>query len=426
MNAQDPRMVDCKKATENLDSYVYFEIVDNKYICIKNSVNQGHNCLSVDTTNGKSLKFTTSKNEYSEWKFKRWNEKWVDSIDEVVRNNPNLRLGIFKPEITISTTSISTPEPTSKCYSKAGYPCCSPEITEVTYTDEEGDWGYENNDWCLITDSTIKTTTTTAVVKPTSSSDCYAKTGYPCCPLEFTEIFEIDESGNIWGFDYYTDDWCIIIEKNTITSTTTTTTIPTSIPTSDTKPVWVYNINLNQCFSANANVTNDIQSKPYKPLIRNCTNAANYQWYFDPYPKGYLHSVINKNKCLYLDDVANGKIKVDKCNINDNAVFEYTNDGLIKSPLSPNECLGKGDRNNDSTNANGGYLKPCKKTEDQIWTIWDRNPTTLFKAKTQNIWIYNPYLKKCLLSGTSLTYRPIIGDCTNSNASKWEIPVSKD
>ncbi|OUM56499.1 Non-catalytic module family DOC2, partial [Piromyces sp. E2] len=322
MNAQDPRMVDCKKATENLDSYVYFEIVDNKYICIKNSVNQGHNCLSVDSTNGKSLKFTTSKNEYSEWEFKRWNEKWVDSIKEVITKNPDLKPEqeiIIVPEITTTIVPTSTPEPILDCYAKTGYPCCASELTEIISTDESGNWGYENGDWCLIIDSTIKTTTTTAIVKPTSSSDCYAKTGYPCCPPELTEIFEIDESGNIWGFDYDTDDWCIIIEKNTITSTTTTTTVPTSIPTSDTKPVWVYNINLKQCFSANTNVAADIQDKPYKPLIKNCTNAANYQWYFDPYPKGYLRSVINKNKCLYLDDVANGKIKVDKCNINDNA-----------------------------------------------------------------------------------------------------------
>jgi len=119
-----------------------------------------------------------------------------------------------------------------------------------------------------------------------------------------------------------------------------------------------------------------------------------------------------------------GKIKVGNCT--DNSIFQYTSDGLIKSPLSPDECLGKGDRKNDPTNANGGYLKPCKKNADQIWSAWDRNPASLFNAEIQNVWIYSPELKKCLLSGSALTYRPVIGNCVNSNAAKWEIPKSQD
>jgi len=37
-----------------------------------------------------------------------------------------------------------------------------------------------------------------------------------------------------------------------------------------------------------------------------------------------------------LMDVENGKIKAGNCT--DNSIFEYTSDGLIKSPLTPNEC----------------------------------------------------------------------------------------
>ncbi|OUM56996.1 Non-catalytic module family DOC2, partial [Piromyces sp. E2] len=255
MNAQDPRMVDCKKATENLDSYVYFEIVDNKYICIKNSVNQGHNCLSVDSTNGKSLKFTTSKNEYSEWEFKRWNEKWVDSIDEVVRNNPNLRLGIFKPEITISTTPISTPEPTSKCYSKTGYPCCSPEITEVTYTDEEGNWGYENDDWCLITDSATTILTTTTTVEPTST------------PIN-------------------------------------------SVPSVTVKPgyaaYWFYHAFTNKCLYA--------PQEPNKPITVKPCDESNYsKWMVLTSRKGYFYSMAHPDYCLRVADVDTGSLELGKC-----------------------------------------------------------------------------------------------------------------
>ncbi|KAL6588335.1 hypothetical protein U3516DRAFT_675926 [Neocallimastix sp. 'constans'] len=138
---------------------------------------------------------------------------------------------------------------------------------------------------------------------------------------------------------------------------------------SDYTPVWIYNPNLKQCLYAQSAIASEKQSKPYKPLIGNCGSNNKFKWYFDSHNKSYIHSALNINKCLYLDDVENGKLKVDNCNNKDNSVFEYVSNGLIKSPLSPNECLGKGDRNNDSSNANGGYLKLCDKTDDQKWEI---------------------------------------------------------
>jgi len=93
--------------------------------------------------------------------------KIIDSINEVVKKNPE-----FKPEQkTIiqskPSTTLSTPEPTSECHSILGYPCCSPENTEIIYTDEEGNWSFENGDLCLMSGST--TTTTTTIVEPTST-----------------------------------------------------------------------------------------------------------------------------------------------------------------------------------------------------------------------------------------------------------------
>ncbi|OUM57342.1 Non-catalytic module family DOC2 [Piromyces sp. E2] len=41
--------------------------------------------------------------------------------------------------------------------------------TDVVYTDETSSWGVENNDWCLITDSSTTISTTTTTVEPTST-----------------------------------------------------------------------------------------------------------------------------------------------------------------------------------------------------------------------------------------------------------------
>ena len=35
-----------------------------------------------------------------------------------------------------------------KCSHK-GYPCCSKNNIKVHYTDTDGEWGFENNQWCL-------------------------------------------------------------------------------------------------------------------------------------------------------------------------------------------------------------------------------------------------------------------------------------
>jgi len=56
------------------------------------------------------------------------------------------------PKTTTTTTTIKTPEPTNnnECFAaKQGYKCCA--TCNVAYTDGDGDWGFENNDWCGIT-----------------------------------------------------------------------------------------------------------------------------------------------------------------------------------------------------------------------------------------------------------------------------------
>jgi len=417
-NGIDAAMEYCDKVYNGEDRYKYFDIMDDKYICVKNNNDPTPYCL-----NGKNLRFLTSKNEYSEWIIENRN---VISYSDDYPYNPNKITTIIQPKTTTSTTTTSTLEPTSECYSKAGYPCCSSEDIEIMYTDEEGNWGSENGDWCLITKTT--TTTTTSIVSTTTStleptSDCYLKTGYPCCSPGNTEIVYTDESGN-WSSE--NNDWCLIIETTTtatsVVSTTTSinnTGTPTLNP--ESKPVWLYNMNLNQCLVAQIN-------EDKKPKIRESGNYSNHKWYVDPYPKGYIRPKSSTERCITITDVDNGKIKVSNCTINDdnNNIFEYTNEGYIKSILS-NECLGKGDKQGTEDNADGGYLKPCTNADDQVWQRWERLPNNIVNAQTKSVWIYNKKLNKCIYTGTKDRYRPTMGKCNKTNKNNiWTVPVSSE
>jgi hypothetical protein len=66
---------------------------------------------------------------------------------------------------------------------------------------------------------------------------------------------------------------------------------------------------LNECLCANENTATG--TKAFKPYIKPCGNIEKFKWYFEPYPKGYLRSYLAPKECIYLDDVENGKIKVD-------------------------------------------------------------------------------------------------------------------
>lgn len=106
--------------------------------------------------------------------------------------------------VTKTTTSIkptNTPQPGS-CFSQGlGFPCCS--HCDVAYTDNDGSWGVENNDWCGLADSC-------------SSSDvCWSlDQGYNCCQSCGTVY--TDESGS-WGFE--NNNWCGIPKSCSSAST---------------------------------------------------------------------------------------------------------------------------------------------------------------------------------------------------------------
>jgi len=104
---------------------------------------------------------------------------------------------------------------TSKAYAacwseKFGYPCCRANNPTVYFTDNDGKWGIENNDWCGI------------------QSDCWAENlGYPCCK-NTNVVFYKDQDGD-WGIE--NDDWCGIVNKTNTNSNPTKTQTQTQTQT---------------------------------------------------------------------------------------------------------------------------------------------------------------------------------------------------
>eukprot|EP00833_Pecoramyces_ruminatium_P014027 jgi/Orpsp1_1/1188059/evm.model.d7180000062209.1 len=90
------------------------------------------------------------------------------------------------------TITLVKPRPTneSTCFSiKLGYDCCN--SCDVYYTNEDGQWGYENGEWCGIKPSCNTTK---------NINECWSeKLGHPCCQ-NTSEIKFTDENGN-WGIE---------------------------------------------------------------------------------------------------------------------------------------------------------------------------------------------------------------------------------
>ncbi|KAG4100283.1 concanavalin A-like lectin/glucanase [Neocallimastix lanati (nom. inval.)] len=88
--------------------------------------------------------------------------------------------------VTTSTKTLPT-----SCSSKIlaqGYKCCSSNCS-VVYTDADGTWGVENNQWCGC-----------------GNKVCVGAQGYPCCKKE-TTVYYTDSDGK-WSVE--NNDWCLI------------------------------------------------------------------------------------------------------------------------------------------------------------------------------------------------------------------------
>lgn len=91
---------------------------------------------------------------------------------------------------TTTTTKDVVPTSSDECFSIAlGYPCC--QGNEIVYTDNDGNWGVENGQWCGIGSKAV-------------SESCFSEAlGYPCCTS--CNVIFTDSDGK-WGVE--NNSWC--------------------------------------------------------------------------------------------------------------------------------------------------------------------------------------------------------------------------
>ncbi|OUM61927.1 glycoside hydrolase family 6 protein [Piromyces sp. E2] len=105
----------------------------------------------------------------------------------------------MKATIALTAIAALAAKASAACWSeRLGYSCCR-TTTEVYYTDADGEWGVENNQWCGI-----------------QKESCWAeRLGYSCCKYT-SEVAYVDGDGN-WGVE--NNNWCGIIGTPTQSQT---------------------------------------------------------------------------------------------------------------------------------------------------------------------------------------------------------------
>ncbi|ORX85141.1 hypothetical protein BCR32DRAFT_229961 [Anaeromyces robustus] len=90
------------------------------------------------------------------------------------------------------------------CWIKDYFSCCD-EGAEVIYEDHNGKWGIQGaNDWCLIVEKQSEEVPTSG-----ATDECWSlELGYPCCKTT-KDVVYTDNSGD-WGLE--NGDWCGIVE----------------------------------------------------------------------------------------------------------------------------------------------------------------------------------------------------------------------
>jgi len=110
-------------------------------------------------------------------------------------------LKVINLVVALALTSVVSAQ--STCSSKItdqGYECCSGDCKTI-YTDENGDWGVENDHWCGCGNTDVNN----------NCSPNITKKGYSCCPSDCTIIYT-DEDGS-WGI--HNLEWCICNPNDT-------------------------------------------------------------------------------------------------------------------------------------------------------------------------------------------------------------------
>jgi len=107
---------------------------------------------------------------------------------------------LIEEEPTETETLIVEPilAPRHKCLSEIiGYPCCPETVDIVQHEDVYGKWGYDTskNIWCGLT----------PYEKRPSDENCWSeKLGYPCCEV-CGNVYDTDDDGQ-WGYE--DNQWC--------------------------------------------------------------------------------------------------------------------------------------------------------------------------------------------------------------------------
>ena len=92
-----------------------------------------------------------------------------------------------------STEEEQSTSPCSKNITSQGYKCCSVNCV-VSYTDNDGGWGIENGEWCGCTKTTAESCSSAILAK-----------GFSCCSDSNCKIEFTDDDGK-WGVE--NEQWC--------------------------------------------------------------------------------------------------------------------------------------------------------------------------------------------------------------------------
>jgi len=98
----------------------------------------------------------------------------------------------MKTSFILSAIAALAAKASAACWSTSlGYPCCNGN--HIVYTDKDGNWGLENNNWC-------------GIVGTVSNAACWSEAlGYPCCTAANPMVWYTDNDGE-WGVE--NNNWC--------------------------------------------------------------------------------------------------------------------------------------------------------------------------------------------------------------------------
>jgi endo-1,4-beta-xylanase len=167
--------------------FVILKTSNNKVYTIGSKVSNGGKVIDVEkrgTTDGSNvIQYALNGASNQTWTFESTSAPSTNSQGN--QNSQSNQSSQSKPE---------NPSQSASCWSASlGYPCC--KSCSVYYSDNDGKWGIENDNWCGILSSCTG-----------SNASCVGAQGYPCCQNTCT-VYSTDADGK-WGIE--NNDWCLI------------------------------------------------------------------------------------------------------------------------------------------------------------------------------------------------------------------------